>query len=76
MALQEAFGLRVRETRQLQGLTQKDLANMIDVHQPDLCDLEKGRHSPTLATVEKIAKALCVSPEYLVSQPVLPESIS
>lgn len=68
MGLQDTFGTRVRETRQLRGLKQSELAEKVGMHQPDLCNLERGRHSPTLTTIERLANALDVSPEYLVSQ--------
>lgn len=59
--LQTTFGERVCSRRKVLGLTQAELAERIGIHQPDLCDLEKGRHAPSLATVEKIAKALDIS---------------
>ncbi len=31
------------------------------MRQPDLCDLEKGRHAPLLSTIEKLAKSLDIS---------------
>ena len=60
------FGARVRELREQLGLTQVELADKADMYQPDLCDLEKGRHSPTLETVGRIASALGVEPSDLL----------
>lgn len=60
--LQVTFGERVAARRLELGLTQVTLAKKLGIHQPDLCDIEKGRHAPTLETVEKIAKALDISP--------------
>ena len=65
--LQVTFGERVKQRRHELGWTQAELANRLGIHQPDLCDLEKGRHAPTLETVEKFAKVLGVSAEFLVS---------
>lgn len=65
--LQLVFGQRVRAERERKGLSQAELAKLLDIHQPDLCDIEKGRHAPTLETVEKIALKLDVSPTTLLS---------
>ena len=65
--LQVTFGERVRQRRIALGWTQAELAARLDMHQPDLCDLEKGRHAPTLETVEKLAAALDVTPDTLVT---------
>jgi transcriptional regulator with XRE-family HTH domain len=66
--LQIVFGQRVRAERERVGLTQAELAKKLDIHQSDLCDIEKGRHSPKLETVEKIAKALEIPAVALLSQ--------
>ncbi len=58
--LQLVFGQRVREERERIGMTQAELARRCRIHQPTLCDLEKGRHAATLETVEKIAIVLRV----------------
>lgn len=58
--LQVTFGERVAARRRSLGLTQAQLAEQLGMNQPDLCDLEKGRHAPNLLTVENIAKALGV----------------
>lgn len=64
--LQVTFGDCVRDRRLALGITQAELAEKLKMHAPDVCDLEKGRHAPTLETVEKIAKALRVSPASLL----------
>lgn len=65
--LKATFGDRVREIREAKKITQAELARRIGIHQPVLCDLEKGRHSATLQTVERIATALGVTASDLVS---------
>ena len=64
--LQVTFGERVRSRREKLGWSQAKLAAELEMHQPDVCDLEKGRHAPTLETVEKIAKALGVKAKSLL----------
>ena len=65
--LQLTFGQRVRAERERKGLSQADLARLLEIHQPDLCDIEKGRHAPTLETVGKIALKLDVPATDLLS---------
>ena len=68
MEIRDRFAQRLRTRREELGLTQADLAKLAGMHQPDLCDLEKGRHAPTLETLERLAIPLKVDPSYLVSE--------
>jgi len=65
--LKKTFGERVRETRAAKNLSQAELAEKAKMHQSDLCDIEKGRHAPTLVTVDRLATALDVPPALLIS---------
>lgn len=56
-----AFGLLVRKRRKAKGLTQSLLAARIGMTPVQLCKIEKGRSSPTIDTVERIAEALELS---------------
>lgn len=47
----------IRERKAL-GLTQEQLAKLSGVRQETICRLEKGLHSPTVRTVERIDRAL------------------
>lgn len=40
------------------GWTQEELAKKIGVAQPNVAAILSGKHKPTLATVERVAKAL------------------
>ncbi|MGO9613809.1 MAG: helix-turn-helix domain-containing protein [Dissulfurispiraceae bacterium] len=53
-----AVGQRVRMERERQGLRQEDLAEKVGIKRPNIARLEKGRHLPSLQTVQKIARAL------------------
>jgi transcriptional regulator with XRE-family HTH domain len=64
--LQETFGDKVRARRQELGMNQKEFAEKLDMHQPDVCNIENGKHAPTLTTVERIAKVLKVKPGSLL----------
>jgi transcriptional regulator with XRE-family HTH domain len=59
-SVQKAFGAKVRKQRLKLGLSQSELAELLDCYQPDVSDIEQGHHAPTIATVERIAKALKV----------------
>ena len=64
--LQRTFGERVCARRKRLGWSQAILAEKLEMHQPDVCDLEKGRHAPTLETVEKVAGILGVPAKSLL----------
>jgi DNA-binding XRE family transcriptional regulator len=51
-------GDRIREARRKAGLTQKELAQRSGLRQSHISRLERGRHSPSFVTLEKIAEAL------------------
>lgn len=53
--------------RQTKGWTQEKLAFEADVSKAGLCDIESGKRSPTVGTLEKIAQALNVPLSKLVS---------
>jgi len=53
-----SLGERVRMLRIAAGLTQCELANRTGSTQPAVAHLEAGRRTPTLPTLEKLARAL------------------
>ena len=55
------FGLRIKALRTEKGITQEDLAFKIGVDRSYMGFVERGEHSPTLAKIVKITKALDVS---------------
>jgi ribosome-binding protein aMBF1 (putative translation factor) len=44
--------------RQQHGLTQEGLATKLGLAQPNVARLEAGQHTPTIATLERIARRL------------------
>lgn len=52
------IGQRIRELRTQQGLTQRELAQLAEITQPNLVNIENGRYSVKLDTLTKIAEAL------------------
>lgn len=49
---------RIREARKRAGLTQEQLASRAGITQSHLSRLELGKYVPTLATLERLARAL------------------
>jgi len=60
--LLKAFGKRVAEIRRARGLTQEQLAEKADITPLSIAFIEQGRRWPRLATLDKLAKCLGVSP--------------
>ena len=56
---------RLRDTRQRNFLTQKELAQMSGVHFTSINKLERGVSKARASTVRKLANALGVTPQYL-----------
>jgi transcriptional regulator with XRE-family HTH domain len=63
----------LRRRREQQDLTQQELAERSGVPRPTLAHLESGQGNPTLSVLSRVARALDVGIEALVSapQPVL-----
>ena len=55
------LGLKIKELRKRKGLTQEELAELIQMEQNSISVMESGRNLPTLGTLEKIAKVLDVN---------------
>ena len=49
---------QIIKLRAKNGLSQKDLAERMGTMQPSLARFESGRYNPTVAFLEKLAKAL------------------
>lgn len=58
--LKTNFGKRVKELRKSRGLTQEQLALLVDIEPPNISKLENGNHFPLPDNIEKIARALNV----------------
>ena len=61
------FGMRLREAREAAGLSQADLAKLVNIPQPRLPALEQGRTDVRLSTIRRFAKALGVQLTDLLS---------
>lgn len=56
----ELLGARIREIRKARGLTQEQLAELVDVEQKHVSRIELGKNYPTIGRLEKMATALKV----------------
>lgn len=57
------FGKKLREVRQKKNKSQGDIANILGVHRSYISGLERGKRNPSLLTIQKMARALGVSPK-------------
>lgn len=59
----------IRQLREIRGYTQNKLAQLSGVPRPTLANLESGSANPTLSVLTRVAAALQVSIEELISPP-------
>ncbi len=55
------FGKRIRELRQIRGISQEALADMAGLHRTYIGGIERGERNVSLKNIEAIANALSVS---------------
>lgn len=61
MEIKKLIGLRIKELRELKGLSQKDLAYAADLDRSYIASIENGQRNVSIVNIEKIAIALGVS---------------
>lgn len=61
-----AFAENVRKLREEKGLTQQELANLIEVAQPTVAQYEKGMKLPTVVIGVALAQVLGTTCEELI----------
>ena len=67
-AQMEALGSFIRTQRKLADLSLRELAEMTEVSNPYLSQLERGLHQPSVRVLKAIANALNLSAETLLVQ--------
>lgn len=65
-----SLGIKLKELRKEQGLSQGDLGKIAGIHQKLLSKYELERIMPTADTLKKISQALHVSADYLIFENV------
>jgi transcriptional regulator with XRE-family HTH domain len=57
---------RIRQARELSGLSQGQVAKRLDMHRPTISELEAGRRRVTAEELNKLAELFRVSVEWLL----------
>lgn len=74
MNIKRELGEKIKRIRKSRGLTQEELAEMIDISSRNLSNIEVGANFPKSETLEKILKALNISTQDLFENDYLRES--
>lgn len=72
--LHKAFCENVRSRREQLGLTQKDVALRLGVSQPTYAALEGGKAVPGIDIVERVGRALNITPALLLTEQAFAEA--
>lgn len=56
---------KLEEIRKENGITQEDLANVLEVSRQTICSLENGRYNPSIVLAFKIARFFHLSIEQI-----------
>lgn len=67
--LVQVFAENVRRHRLALGLSQRELADKLGVHPPYISDLERGKKTPQLGGLARLAEALDTTPDMLLVRP-------
>jgi len=66
MSLGETVARNIRRIRRERGLSQEELANLVNINRNYVGMIERLENSPTIDMIERIAKALQVPPAQLL----------
>lgn len=70
-----AIGARIRQIRELRGLTLEELAARCKIAKPNLSRLENDKLTPQFATIKIVARALGIHPALLTAKQALTVTI-
>lgn len=68
LPLLNIFPEKIKKLREGKGLTQEQLAEMVELHVTNISKIERGLYIPPILTLERIAKALDVNAPYLLQK--------
>lgn len=68
------FGEKLREAREVKGLSQTDLAKLAQFQPSAISHFETGRRSPSFDNLRRLADALSVTIDYLLGRAEEPRS--
>ena len=66
-AERSALGQFIKSQRQLAELSQRELARLANLSDPYVSQIERGRHDPSIKVLQKIAKALNIRADTILS---------
>ncbi len=61
MEVKTKIGIRIKELREIQNMSQKDLSYSSDLDRSYIASVENGKRNISIVNIEKIAKALDVT---------------
>lgn len=67
-SLREIFASNIKLFRSKENLSQEELANRCGLHRTYLSDIERGTRNISIDNIDRIAKALNVSPSILLKE--------
>lgn len=68
------LGRRIREARVQRGMTLKQLDQLSGFSATHISEIERGKTSPTIGALIKVAQALGKEPSYFIEEELLPET--
>ena len=63
----KAIGMKIKERRKMQGITQEAVASLLGVNPSHISNIECGRANPSLTALVKIANILECSVDFFIS---------
>ena len=66
--IEHKFGEKLRDVREKQGLTLKDIAGKLEVSESYISQIERNLVSPSLDTLLRLCEVLGIDPEYLFKE--------
>jgi transcriptional regulator with XRE-family HTH domain len=67
LSIEESFGQVIRNLRKERKLSQEKLSDTSGLDRSFISHLERGRKQPSLVTIFQLAKALNVSPTFIIA---------
>ena len=62
---------RIKQARLAAGMTQRDVAELLDITKAAISKYETGKSEPSASMILKLAQALRTSPNYLLHEPAI-----
>lgn len=64
--ISKQLGQNMKRIRAKKKMSQGDIARALEVDRGYISNIENGKKNPTIATIQKLANALCVSADELL----------